>query len=288
VEDFQKFKKVAADKKSSDEKIFGAASSYLANWCWEEEHGFDPVSRIVETNCAPYLMKLIRGSRFIGLAWNERGGDTADKVVPSQWPEFAKYLRKAEAELKSAWELNPRQPLIAVEMMSVELGQGKGRDQLELWFQRAMQLDTNNESACCSKLLYLEPKWYGSARDEIAFGRECVASTNWGGKIPLMLVQAHKALTEYLPKEKRDAYWQLPSVWEDVKSAYDKYLKANPKDLVEHKNYALLAYTGQHWDVLNEQLAVLGSKNYSMLGDMDKVYDILAAAERHAAKPKEQ
>ncbi|HWC60439.1 MAG TPA: hypothetical protein VHC44_12155 [Verrucomicrobiae bacterium] len=284
VEDFRDFKKVATDKKSSDEKVFRAASIYLAKWCWEEDNGFEPVTRVLGTNRPPYLMKWIRGSRFVDLAWNARGGYYASEVVPSQWPIFEEYLRKAATELEAAWEVNPKQPLIAEEMMTVELGQGKGRDQLELWFQRAMQLDTNNVNACCQKLLYLEPKWYGSPKDEIAFGRECVASTNWGGKVPLMLVQAHRALTEYLPKEKRDAYWQLPSVWDDVQSAYNKYFKANPKDLIEHKNYAVLAYTGLHWDVLNEQIAVLGPDNYSLFGDEDKIFDIVGAAERHATK----
>ncbi len=286
VEDFRNFKKVATDKRSSDEKIFRAASSYLANWCWEEENGFEPVIRVLGTNRPPYLMKLIRGNRFVGLAWYARGGELASEVPASQWPIFEAHLKRAATELEAAWELNPKQHLIAEEMMSVELGQGKGRDQLELWFQRAMRLDTNNVNACCNKLLYLEPKWYGSAKDEIAFGRECVASTNWGGKVPLMLVRAHRALTEYLPKdkEKRDAYWQTPSVWDDVQSAYTKYFKANPKDLKEHKDYAVLAYTGQHWDVLNEQLTVLGPDNYGLLGDEDKIYDIVGAAKRHAVK----
>lgn len=289
VEDFGDFKKVAIDKNSSDDKIFWAASRYLSDWCWEETNDFEPVIRVLGTNRAPYLMKLIKGDRFIGLAWAARSGATADKVVPSQWPIFEEYLRKAAVELEAAWELNPKQHLIAECMMTVELGQGKGRDQLELWFKRAMQLDTNNVAACCNKLLYLEPKWYGSTRDEIAFGRECVASTNWGGKVPLMLVQAHRSLTEYLPedKEKRDAYWQIPSVWNDVQSAYNKYLKANPKDLSEHKNYAVMAYTGRHWDVLNEQLAILGPDNYALFGSEDTIFDIVGAAKQHAAKPNQ-
>ena len=30
---------------------------------------------------------------------------------------------------------------------------------MELWFQRAMELNPNDYDACNYKLLYLEPKW---------------------------------------------------------------------------------------------------------------------------------
>ncbi|MEP6757252.1 MAG: hypothetical protein ABJA67_17230 [Chthonomonadales bacterium] len=283
VQDFRYFKKVATNRKSSDATIFNAATVYLASWGLEE-NDFKPVNSLLQTNHAAYLVKLIRGHYFIELAWKERGSAYANQVGASQLTNFEEKLRKAEAELEAAWELNPKQPLIPEEMMTVELGQGKGRDRLELWFQRAVHLDTNNFRACRQKLYYLEPKWYGSPQDEIAFGRECVASTNWGGEIPLLLVQAHQSLAKYLPKEKQSDYWLLPGVWEDVQSAYNKYLKAHPKDLLERSYYAVFAYSGSHWDVLNEQLLLLGSENYRLLGDEDKISDIVGAAKRHAAK----
>ena len=64
---------------------------------------------------------------------------------------------------------------------------------MELWFDRAMELDPNDYDACYYKLYYLEPKWYGSVKDMLDFGRECVDSKVWGGRVPLVLTDAHYA-----------------------------------------------------------------------------------------------
>jgi hypothetical protein len=285
VLDFRFFKQVAKDRQRGDDAVFSAASTFLSSW-GSGEDDFQPVNKVLETNRPPYLAKLIGGHYLIDLAWKARGSDYANKVDASQWTQFAEKLKKAEAELERAWELNPKQPLIAEEMMTLELGQGKGRDRLELWFQRAMQLNPNDYRACCQKLYYLEPKWYGSAQAEIAFGRECVASTNWGGEVPLVLVEAHRAVVNYLPDEKQNDYWSSPTVWKDLKSAYSKYLKTHPKDLLQRSNYAIRAYMSHDWDVLNEQLLLLGPDNYRFLGDEDKIFDIVGAAKRHAADSK--
>jgi len=285
VLDFRYFKQVARDRNRADDAVFSSASAFLDSWGFGDDD-FTPVSKVLETNRPPYLAKLIKGHYFIDLAWKARGSDYANNVAASQWTQFAEKLKKAEAELEGAWELNPKQPLIAEEMMTLELGQGKGRDRMELWFQRAMQLNPNDYRACCQKLYYLEPKWYGSARAELAFGRECVASTNWGGQVPLVLVDAHRAVMDDLPDEKQKDYWLSPTVWEDLKSAYSKYLKTHPKDLLQRSNYAIFAYMSQHWDVLNEQLLLLGPDNYRFFGDEDKISDIVGAAKRHAAESK--
>ena len=43
---------------------------------------------------------------------------------------------------------------------------------------------------------YLQLKWYGSAAEVIAFGRECVTSKEWKDRVPLILWEAHRMLAD--------------------------------------------------------------------------------------------
>jgi hypothetical protein len=168
--------------------------------------------------------------------------------------------------LETAWKLNPSDRRIPLKMLTVELGQGKGRPTMERWFTRAMTLETNDYEACRSKLIYLEPKWYGSPEEMLAFGRECVASTKWGGKVPLILLDAHYTLSGYLPKANRGTYWKQPSVWNDVKSSFEKFFELNPQAVSWRHNYAFYAYACEQWDDFNKQLPLLGEINYAYFG----------------------
>src|SRR5439155_26002432 len=141
-----------------------------------------------------------------------------------------------------AWELNPRDERIAYQMIVIELGQGKGRPRMEMWFNRAAELNPNYYEAFHAKLYYLEPKWYGSPEEMIEFGRQCVASTNWGGRVPLILKDAHDSLAKYLPKDKQASYWKRREVWKDIKAAFEKFLALNPDETRWRHNYARHAY----------------------------------------------
>ena len=54
-------------------------------------------------------------------------------------------------------------------MISVVLAKSGKRDEMEMWFDRAMNLNPNNYAACGSKLNYLAPEWFGSKEDMLAF-----------------------------------------------------------------------------------------------------------------------
>ncbi len=120
-----------------------------------------------------------------------------------------------------------------------------------------MNLDPNNYEACYAKLHYLYPQWYGSRDDMLAFRRECVASTNWGGHVPLILVDAHSELARSLPAADRDDYWGLPEVWPDIKAAYEKYSRVNPDATRFRYPYAAYAFRCGQWQDFNQQIAFL-------------------------------
>ncbi len=75
---------------------------------------------------------------------------------------FGERAAEARQALQEAWRLDPDDSLSATEMITVEMAIGQGdRGEMEKWFQRAMEADSNNLKACNSKLLWLEPKWRG-------------------------------------------------------------------------------------------------------------------------------
>jgi len=230
---------------------------------------------------------LVEGKAYIDLAWQSRGGGWASTVTEDGWKNFGERLEIAENALDEAWKLNPNDPQIPATMITVELGQGKGRDRMELWFQRAMALDPEDgECACEAKRYYLEPKWYGSAEDMLAFGKECLESKKWGGKVALVLVDTHRALANYLDESERPDYWKRPGVWQDLRAAFTKYLQAHPNDIKERQEYALFAYRCGDWDELNKQLPLPGKVQYDVFGGKTQYEKMLRFAKDHIVDQK--
>ena len=169
--------------------------------------------------------------------------------------------------------------------MELELGQGKGRERMELWFRRAMEIAPNNYEACTAKLYYLEPKWYGSPDEMLRFGRECVASEKWNGSVPLVLVDAHETLATYARRTGETNYWKRAEVWPDLKSSFEKFFTLDPEASSWRHNYARYAYWCGQWESLNEQIKLLGEVNYDYFGGRAEFDKMVKLAAEHARKP---
>ena len=134
---------------------------------------------------------------------------------------------------------------------------------MEEWFRRAMKADPGNYSACSKSSYYLEPKWYGSEEEMLAFGAlvpgdgelECTTAVrpermvnfcwpatlcNQEGKIDLK--------SDKDSKQPKVEYYQRPGVWEDVKAVYEPYLKQFPKAVNDRSMFAKLACWCGRWD----------------------------------------
>jgi hypothetical protein len=226
-----------------------------------------------------------RGDLYVRYAWDGRSAQYADKVTPDQWKVFEERLQEAEKALRKAWELDPSDARIPARMITVTMGMNKPRREMETWFDRAMSVDTNNYTACDRKRYYLEPKWHGSREEMLAFGRECVASTNWAGRVPLILVDTHDALARYLPKETRTNYWtSSPTIWRDIKNSFEKFFQLNPDAIGWRHNYARYAYWCEQWTDLKRQIALLGPLNYSYFGGKAEYDKMVRLANERAGK----
>jgi tetratricopeptide (TPR) repeat protein len=196
-----------------------------------------------------------RGIFYTRYAWDARGGGWAKDVTPEGWQLMNERLAQAEAALEKAWQLDPTNARVATAMITVEMGQSKGRPRMEQWFGRAMQADPDNYDACTAKALYLEPKWHGSAKEMLEFGRDCLRDGNFNAGLPLILADAHKALSVY---EKDPNAYFAAGVWEDIEAAYEPYLKARPNACMDRSNYMMFACRCGQWTLASQQLGELG------------------------------
>ncbi len=113
-------------------------------------------------------------------------------------------------------------------MLEVSKGLGANRQDMETWFERAMNLDCNNLYACGQKLNWLSARWYGSDKEVVAFGRACRETRNYPSGIPLLLVTAHFAVCDQLPEDQMREYLSQDEVWKDISGVYEEHLKRRP------------------------------------------------------------
>jgi hypothetical protein len=227
---------------------------------------------------------MILADRAITLAWKARGGGTARTVSPEGWKNFNDNLKEAKEHLEAAYKLDPLDARIGTLMITVCMGLNEPRDVMEQWYQRTIKADPDCYEVASRKLYYLFPRWHGTHEDMLAFGQECVATENWRGGIPFILVQAHNAISRETTDEK--AYFLRPEVWSDIKRTFEGYLVNAPQDIDKRSEYARFATRAEQWDDANEQFKILkDTANYSYFGGKG-TYDYLRRKAARLAKPE--
>ncbi len=225
-----------------------------------------------------------QGMAELKLAWDDRGTGWAKTVSETGWEGFRRHLDAAQSDLETAWRMNPTNAQTAYLMMRLELGQGQGHARMEQWFDRAMALATNYYDAANLMSYYLEPRWYGSEDEALEFARSCVTSTNWGGEVPLVLPDLHHSLAAYHKLADSPAYWHRREVWDDVKSAYDRFFELNPGEVGYRHNYARDAYLCGHYSEFLAQCRLFPSTNFVYFGGEDQFREMLRTAARKTRK----
>jgi hypothetical protein len=248
--------------------------------------GFDKIeAELVKARPDSSILHTYRGTFYTRYAWDARGGGWANTVTDDGWRLFGQRLDVAAKALEKAWELDQTNSDAARAMITVELGQGQGRQRMELWFGRAMTADPDNFDACKAKVYYLEPKWHGSPEAMLEFGRECLKTGNYRGRLPLILADAHEAIAVY-NRENPDTYFQRPGVWPDIRAAYEPYLKAYPKACLERSRYANLACRSEQWETAHQQFGLLGDDaQYAIFGGQNRYDQLRQEAARWAQLP---
>jgi hypothetical protein len=223
----------------------------------------------------------LTGAIELERAWLARGGKPARKVSQEQWDGYYKHAEKAEQILREAWQREPHVET-AIKMMEIQLCYQNTRDRMEEWFNRAMNLKTNSYDAASQKYHYLKPIWHGSRADQHEFALQCVNSTNWGGNVPLIMIDFHRDTAASYP-EGRQAYFGRQDVWQEIRAAFDKFFQINPEATGWHHDYFWYAYCAKDWKVAERELDLLGDDiSYHFFGGEDRFREIAREVRRQA------
>ena len=190
-----------------------------------------------------------------------------------------KRLALARGALEAAWKLDPHGSITPRLMLAVLLGVGCERDEMESWFGRAMVDEGSRFDAVSAKMEWLDPKWYGTPEDVLAFGRSCRESKDWRSGITLFAVQAHQRVIFQYDDERREEYTRNDAFWEVVRAVYEEYLSHYEGDDRERSMFAALCYECHKYKEADREFKAVGanlSGNYYF--DMEEMTERRDAA----------
>lgn len=291
AEAFEHMLKTIADPSVPDEVIAAPIESFF-DWSGRAEPKSAVRERTPRLKAAieqyrsgrPLMLRLL-GQLEIELAWADRGGSWAYEVNQAGWAGFASHLDEAEKLLERSWQLLPNSRT-AGSMITVELGQARGRERMELWFSRAMQMNPASDEACYAKLHYLRPRWHGSHEEMLRFGVECTENPAWSGKVPLVLAFAMESYLDDYPEADRPRLWKDPKVWALVKKSYEAYLKKYPDDEEARHAYLEKAYRSAAWEDFGKQFKKIGGSIKQIYMSREKLEQMLQAYAEHEASKR--
>ncbi len=244
----------------------------------------DAISTALPADSLSYFFK---ANFYTEWAWEARGAGFADSVTDDGWKLFRDRLAQARQIADAGWRLNPLDPDCPTVMIQVCMGEGAQRSEMESWFSRAVLADPHNFLACMAKEQFLLPKWGGTEQDALEFGRFCVAHGDAHDRIPTILLQVYKDLTEL--SSNISAITASPEYWSDVQSVYDKLL-ADKSRLQTHReqyladraNYIKAACDSQHWKQAAALMDEFGDQISIARASADRRFMTMTARRRRA------
>ncbi|MCA9145454.1 MAG: hypothetical protein H6823_22465 [Planctomycetaceae bacterium] len=135
----------------------------------------------------PWFKHMAVGQYYLNLAWHYRGSGTVQHVTPDGWKKFGQYLPISGRHLTHAWRLRPDLPHAAATMVTIAKAGGDPETSTREWFDRAVYATMDWDFAYVSYIDSLLPRWGGSHRALIAFGKECAASQRYDTRVPYTL-----------------------------------------------------------------------------------------------------
>lgn len=114
---------------------------------------------------------------YVDYAWLGRGPGEAAGVSEDAWKRFRDRLDRADRSLREVAKSNPQDPSFYHAKLRILAGERKSRPQIEMTFQKAIQVEPLYYPTYAIKAIYLLPDWQGNAGEWQRFATETVAST---------------------------------------------------------------------------------------------------------------
>ena len=196
------------------------------------------------------------GMIHINYAWYARGGGFANTITEEGGRLFKERLLTAKDYLERAFSLDPSDPNVPANLITVAKGLGLERKEMERQFQRAILADPTNHQAYFAKLEYLMPKWHGSKEEMFLFARESAKKAPLNSRISGVLLTAHWEM--YFRSGENRSYFGDPNIWKEMKEVYQTLTKSFPEAKTTHNWFARTAYLAGDYKVAQEELKIIG------------------------------
>lgn len=197
------------------------------------------------------------GMVLVDLAQEIRGMGWADSVTPDARKATVELSEEALGVLARAHELGPSDPFTASFAIRVMLHQSTRREAMEAWFDRGIAADPTEIEPYAAKLLYLMPKWHGSAEEMFAFARAVVAKSPAGTILPSLVTTAHWELF-WRGNDVGKNYFPNPAAWAEMREAYERILSSFPR-AIRYRNFlAKAAYLNKDYQRAKTELGIIG------------------------------
>lgn len=213
--------------------------------------------RLKELKGEPWITNMIGGRFHIDAAWQARGSGWANSVTEEGWKQFRAHLSAAYACLKKAYELEPKYPEAATEMISVMMGGGaQGADENpRTWFDRAVQGQFDYYDAYDRLFNAMLPRWGGSHAMMLAFGQECAATKRYDTGVPYQFVWAARQVADDM--NGRPYVFTEPDVYKTACEVLDGYaaspLEADSREWYQGYKLGIQYQAGKFSDALATQ-----------------------------------
>ena len=181
----------------------------------------------------------IRGFVEIELAWKVRGTGYANTVTNEGWKGFEEHLKLARTALVKAWELDPKRPQAPSKMITVAMGLDEGNQGERLWFDRAVAAQFDFHPAYDAYLWSLRPRWGGSHKAMLEFGKACLATARFDTDVPTFYSQAIFEIAGELDSPR--AYFLNPEIAPDIMRLSQKLLEEPTRESERLKRQEMMA-----------------------------------------------
>jgi hypothetical protein len=183
---------------------------------------------------------LVRSVFYFNYAWELRGNRFIQKTPEAAKQEFMKKMFLSVSDIKKSLSLDAENPLIIANLLIIGNSYSMPRETFEAYFQKAINLIPYFSEVYMAKTIYLEPQWYGSEVELLAFARETTKFAPKGSALPLTVIIAHKGLCSYSDLSQKE-YYGRPKIWQEIQSSYERLIKELPESGYYAFEYAELA-----------------------------------------------
>lgn len=166
----------------------------------------------------------VRGMHFLERARFLDGANQTLLLSGQQRQEFNSFLRNAQADLEKAVELYGNDPGPPAALTALSLHLKLPRTDMEKWFKLAVDIDPRWLGAYRAKLLYLSPRWNGSAQMMAQFAYQCFEDESADSNTYIVALDYLKLKSDQLGKGFKGAQFLLaPDIYKMIITGVARY-----------------------------------------------------------------